>query len=243
MIPYRFSPYELKLLERLSFNVFKKSKHFDFDRYPEIFWVEEYYRTTSIKSGRVWQDTRPRNEDLNLDIEFDFDIDLLGCYRYDYEHNYIELYGSRIRKTSERISNRLGIAYELTMELLQAIVLIHEIGHWFTQACIIELPRYRTDSFQAASKEIIETMAQLCVIWATLEMKDQNTKELLRIMDYLTSRQSYPYQQYLKLTKDYNKKNRILNRYINILDSWDYDLDYLLLKSKSLSPSILIISE
>jgi hypothetical protein len=241
--PYRYTPYELELIKRLSFNVFKKSKHFDFDRYPEIFWVEGYSRTSSFNSDKEWHDTRPINEDANFEYDPNYNIDLLGCYLYNKEANHIELYGLRIRETAERISKRLGIPYELTMELLQAIVLIHEIGHWFSHACFIEIPLYRMDSFNAASKEIIETIAQLSVIWSTLGMKDQKTQELLKIMDYLTSKQPYPYRQYLKLSKDYNKKNRILNRYINILDEWDYDLDYLLLKTKTLIPSIRLISK
>ena len=53
MTPYRYTPYELELIKRLTFNVFKKSKHFDFDRYPEIFWVEEFNRTSQVMTGRL----------------------------------------------------------------------------------------------------------------------------------------------------------------------------------------------
>lgn len=242
MKPYRYTPYELELIKRLSFNVFKKSKHFDFDRYPEIFWVEGYSRTSSFKSDKEWHDTRPKNEDANFEYDPNYNIDLLGCYIYNKEANHIELYGPRIRETSERISKRLGISFELTIELLQAIVLIHEIGHWFSHACFIEHRQNRMESFQESDTAIKETIAQLCVIWSTLRMKDNKTKVLLIIMDYLTVKQPFPYRQYLKLRNDYNKKNIILNRYIKLLDGWDYDLDYLLLKSKTLTPSIRLIS-
>ena len=112
------------------FNVFKKSKHFDFDRYPEIFWVEGYSRKSSIKCEKKWNDTSPKNENSNIEYDPNYNIDILGCYIYNKDENYIELYGTRIKETSERISKRLGISYELTLELLQAIVLIHEIGHF-----------------------------------------------------------------------------------------------------------------
>ena len=153
MPPYRYTSYELELIKKLSFNVFKKSKHFDFDRYPVIFWVEEYSGTSSsLKSEKDWNDTRPENDESKIEYDPNYNIDLLGCYIYNKEENHIELYGPRIRNTSERISKRLGIPYELTMELLQAIVLIHEIGHWFSHACFSDIRGNRMDSFHAASK-------------------------------------------------------------------------------------------
>lgn len=240
--PYQFTPYENELIKRLTFNTFLKSKGFNFTRYPQVYWIPEERRFKRKYS--YYDDSRPEYVNQAYDNPNKiFDIDLMGCYIFNSDGGYIELYKTTIEESASRISVNLNLPFLEVMELLQAIVLIHELGHWFSHACFVSNGYERRLSFQKADSVIKETIAQLSVIWSTLGMTDKKTQELLRIMDYLTSRQSYPYQQYLKLNKDFNKKNRILNRYINILDSWDYDLDYLLLKSKTLIPSIRLISK
>jgi hypothetical protein len=61
-------------------------------------------------------------------------------------------------------------------------------------------------------------------------------KSLLEIMSYLSQNQSWPYRQYLKMGNDYKKKSTILNRYVNLLDLENSDLNYLLLKNKRPDP-------
>ena len=38
MTPYRYSPFDLDLLRRLTDKVYLKSVHFQFERYPIIYW-------------------------------------------------------------------------------------------------------------------------------------------------------------------------------------------------------------
>lgn len=53
---------------------------------------------------------------------------------------------------------------------------------------------------------------------------------------YLSHNQSRPYRQYLKMGNEYKKKSTVLNRYVNLLDFENSDLDYLLLKNKRPDP-------
>jgi hypothetical protein len=90
--------------------------------------------------------------------------------------------------------------------------------------------------FTHQTKEIKETIAQLSVMWSVLGLQNKKVKSLLEIMSYLSQNQSWPYRQYLKMGNDYKKKSTILNRYVNLLDLENSDLNYLLLKNKRPDP-------
>jgi len=79
MHPYRFNPFELDLLRRVSDKVYLKSEHFEFERYPKIYLGNFAYRTRLTGYQRI----NDRNELDNYD-DSKFDIDLLGCYYYSY---------------------------------------------------------------------------------------------------------------------------------------------------------------
>lgn len=233
MQPYRFNSFEMDLLRRLTNKVYLKSEHFEFGRYPIIYFGDSDDSEELIN--------KPQKNNLNfIDTEKNgkYDIDLLGCYRYEHlQEGYIEIYGDRIHDCAIIISAELGSDFIETKSLLQTIVLLHEIGHWFTHSCFkIFDYEQRMESFENQTDDIVETLAQLSVLWSTLGLSNSKVKEMQRIMHHLTSDQSRPYKQYLKLGKHYTKKLTILNRYVKLLDIGNCDVDYLLLRNKKPNP-------
>jgi len=232
MHPYRFNLFDLDLLRRLTDRVYLKSDHFEFKRYPKIYWGNFNDRTRLPGYQRI----NERNDLDNYD-DSKFDIDLLGCYYHNHnQEGYIEIYGDRIHECSFQISSELGLDFMEIRSLLQTIVLLHEIGHWFTHCCFQVNRANRMQFFRYQTKEIKETLAQLSVLWATLGLNNHSIRNLREIMSYLTNNQSRPYRQYLKLGTRLTKKSTILNRYIKLLDMGNCDLEYLLLNNKIPDP-------
>jgi hypothetical protein len=239
MQPYRFNQFEADLLRRLTNNIFLKCKEFKINRYPLIYWG---IRDNSIRSSKGLKSTDQNDDSDILDlVEYvpknDFDIDLLGCYLYSVEsEGYIEIYHDKIASCASRISLDLDIDYEETFDLLQTIVLLHEIGHWFSHCCFTQNLKHRMEFFLYQTKDNKETIAQLSVLWATLGLSNRRIKDLRKIMNHLTKNQSRPYTHYLKLGKQYTKKITILNRYVTLLDLGNCDLEFLLLRSNKPNP-------
>jgi hypothetical protein len=239
MKPYKFNPFELDLLRRLTSKVYLKSDQFHINRYPTIFWGN-YDDSKKLPPGyqRInKRDELDNYEESIYDINNIYDIDKLGCYLYSYyQEGYIEIYGDRIHDCASRISIALGLDFIETRSLLQSIVLLHEIGHWFTHCCFKINRAQRMKFFKYQSKDIKETLAQLSVLWSTLGLTNSRIKNLHEIMDFLTRHQSKPYTQYLKLGKRYTRKLTIINRYVALLDLGNCDLEFLLLNNKRPNP-------
>lgn len=77
MFPYRFNPFEMDLVKRLTFNVFLMNQNFTMDRWPIIYFGDFDFKSTSMQHKK----TSDRNELSDYDYSR-FDIDLLGCYIY-----------------------------------------------------------------------------------------------------------------------------------------------------------------
>ena len=231
MKPYRFNKFEMDLLQRLTFNVYLKNQHFTMNRWPLIYWGDDFNNRASRERYRD-----SRESELQDDRGYrKFDIDLLGCYiSTRKQEGYIEIYSDKIADCANDISIELELDYELTRSLLQTIVLLHEIGHWFSHCCFKSNREHRMYIFSHQTTEIKETIAQLSVIWATLGLRNKNTNALREIMDFLTKNQSSPYRQYLKLGERYTKKSTILNRYVQLQDKENSDLNYLLMINKKM---------
>jgi len=228
MKPYRFNRFEMNLLERLTNNVYLKNQHFTMNRWPLIYWGDDCNNPVRQK---VYNDL----EESEFPEYRKFDIDRLGCYfSTSMKEGYIEIYRNKIADCANDISIELGLDYELTRRLLQTIVLLHEIGHWFSHCCFKSNKEHRMYVFSHQTVEIKETIAQLSVIWATLGLRNKDIKMLLKIMDFMTYKQSWPYRQYLKLGERYTKKSTILNRYIQLQDKENSDLNYLLMINKKM---------
>lgn len=230
MIPYRFNPFEMDLLQRLTFKVYLNNQNFIMNRWPIIFWGDFDKSNKKKKVNDDYDDFE--NRDYNI-----YDIDLLGRYIYPKnQEGYIEIYGDRIHECALRISVNLNLDFQLTRSLLQSIVLLHEIGHWFSHYCFRDNLKHRMHIFPHQTKEIKETIAQLSVLWSVLRLKNQRVNTLRLIMDFLAPRQSWEYNQFLLLGKKYSKTSTILNRYVQLLDSENCDLNYLLLINKKMDP-------
>ena len=233
MTPYRFNPFEINLLSRLTNNVYLKNQHFAMDRWPVIYWGD----FDCSKDNGKYRKTSDNYEQVNADYSR-YDIDLLGCYLYSKnDEGYIEIYIDRIHECAHRISNQLNLEFEETRSLLQTIVLLHEIGHWFSHCCFKEKRKHRMLFFTYQTKDIKETIAQLSVIWATLGLINEKVNSLNEIMVFISNNQSFPYRQYLKLVEKYSKKSTILNRYVQLLDAENCDLNYLLLINSKMDPN------
>lgn len=222
----------MDLLRRLTFDVYLKNQHFTMDRWPIIYWgdFDRSNRDYSLNS------TGDLNENSNYENRR-FDIDLLGCYIYSKDNEgEIEIYRDRIYVCAKEISMVLDLDFELTRNLLQTIVLLHEIGHWFSHCCFNSNTRHRMYVFTYQTSEIKETIAQLSVIWPTLGLRNKKVNTLREIMEFLSHNQSWPYRQYLRLGKKNSKKSTILNRYVQLLDSENCDLDFLLLERNKMNP-------
>jgi hypothetical protein len=208
-----------------------KCDHFEFDRYPLIYWGD--FDEAKRLPGFTKTNDKDRLDDFDGDI---YDIDLLGCYIYNQEECYIEIYCDRIKDCAVSISVGLGLDFVETRSLLQTIVLLHEMGHWFTHYCLKTNHAQSIEYFKYQTEDIKETVAQLSVIWSTLGLTNARIKRMLEIMAFLTKHQSRPYTQYLKLGKRYTRKLTILNRYVALLNLRNCDLEFLLLNSKTPNP-------
>jgi len=215
---YRLSSNELKYMLHLE-KKFNKAA-LGFTRWPEI-----YYCNKKIE--------KPQEEqlfELNPPLDKIFDVDYLGAYiSRKNEEGIIELYQNRIHECAQRISEALGLNLKQTVESLHFIVLMHELGHWFTHYCLPQdFHKKRAASFYKQSTAIVETMAQLTVVWALDPIKDEFAKRTKLIFDYMVPRQPSPYQQFLRLGTKMNRMNLIIKRYLAVLDKRTNDLDYLL---------------
>jgi hypothetical protein len=234
MKPYQFSQFELGKMNRLH-DAFLKYKLFTVERWPSIYWGNR------SESDRPYGDdeNQDNSERIGRDYNIKYQTDYLGVYRHkSHDEGVIELYSDRISDCAKSISIRLEMDFDLTLELLRATVLLHELGHWFTHWCILDNKYQRQSAFAiiAQDKFITETMAQLAVIWACEGLKKQKDKMLKIIMDDLANHQPPPYYQYKKLGKKTGQRSRIQNRYLKLLDLGNIDIDYLLLQSKIPSP-------
>lgn len=222
---YRFSNLELSHMERL-LKVFKANEY-DLNRWPEVYYCDH-------------DDFYPNNEIDTDDIEYDGRIyipDYLGVYKYNiYNEGIIVLYKDRIKECSLEIANRLDLTFNEIFDALKFIVLMHELGHWFTHWCHTNNHSVRSFSFYQQTKEVKETMAQLSVVWSIFGLKNPKIKQYREIFYYLVQHQPQEYKVFLKLDNSSTKTKRerrfsnkatIINRYNKILDE-NLNLDFLL---------------
>jgi hypothetical protein len=212
-----FELYLLKRLEKLMLD-----SGYTFSRWPLVYWgdYDECRRAGLVND----LDEEPVSKDVNI-----YDIDYLGMYVHPHDkEGYILMFKDRITRTSKRFADELSLSAENSIDYLQTIVLIHEIGHWFTHWCHGENHVLRTEGFSYQSTEIIETMAQLSVVWALLRLKNERVKRINLIFQYLTDQTSRPYRLYQNLGKKQSHVKTILKRYHNLLEGKNYGVSYLL---------------
>ena len=208
MKAYRLSPdeiYHLKKIERFG-------GHYSFQRWPEIYWG-----------------TPQKEQRLAETLNNTFDTDYLGGYHHDENaEGHIELYKDRIENCADQIAIDLGLDYDTTYADLCYIVLMHEMGHWFTHWCHKELFAYRRKIYIEQPKEVKETLAQLTVMWSFARLSNAKVNRRKKIFFHLAEQQSQPYQHVLKFESFYTKRGTVLRRFNDLLDEKDWGIEYLL---------------
>jgi hypothetical protein len=213
--PYRYNAFELFLLKRVE-KIYIDSGY-SFFRWPEIYFGN-YKDFPNIKSDK--EDT--------LEIDYNpYDIDYLGHYVYAHnKEGHIRIYKDRIENSANRIAKNLGLAWIDVMNNLLTIVLIHEIGHWVTHSCHTKNRRIRLQGFASQEKIIVESLAQLTVVWSTLKLKNEEIKDFNKVFDYLVDRQPYPYQEFRRLGNKQSHVKTLLKRYGYIADDYEFNFGY-----------------
>ena len=158
----------------------------------------------------------------------EFDADYLGAYHYSPDkEGHIELYKDRIEACASQLSIELDIEYQAVFTDLCFIVLLHEVGHWFTHWCHIDQFQERRDRYIDQPIEVKETLAQLTVMWSIARLSNPNVKRKKLIFYHLVKKQSAPYQHVLRFDMYYTKRGTILRRYKDLLDEKEWGLEYL----------------
>ena len=213
--PYRFNNLEWYLLN-------KTQKIFIDSGYSLYRWPEVYFGN--------FNNFPPTNIDFDEKLDGDinsFDMDYLGLYVYNSKtEGHIRIFIDRIIKCAERIANSLNLNKYQTVNDLLAIVIIHEIGHWLTHSCHSNNKQIRLRSFSSQEKVIKESMAQLTVVWSIMKSKNDATKRLKIVFDYLVERQSYPYKAFRELGTKETHVKKLLKRYGYISDDYLYNFGY-----------------
>jgi hypothetical protein len=216
--PYRFNRQECYLLKRIE-KVFLKSEY-SFYRWPEIY----FGNFNDFPMNKI---LHPEENYEEVGELYFMNIDYLGIYIYEKSREgYIRVYKDRIIECANRIAKKLQINISEVINDLLTIVLLHEIGHWFTHSCHLKNTQQRLEGFAYQDKIIIESMAQLTVVWAIMKLKNRDIVRLSKIFDYLVDCQSYPYQAFKKLGKKQTHIKTLLKRYGNIADDFTHNLGY-----------------
>lgn len=226
---YRLSLDELNYIFKL-FDFYKKKVDIN-HRLPEIYIGDflEFEKDNLIKP-------QEEKEELDYDgVDILTNPDFLGFYQHEYRYEgKVFLYIDRIEKCAERYSKRLDLPHEKTLDIIKFIVLIHELGHWFTHwVCKHQNDKYGL-LFNELSKETKESMAQLNVVWALNNHKNLFAKEIRMVFYSLVDKQPNEYQQFLKVDnkkghlrneKSFTSRYTILNRYLKIIRNEDLIID------------------
>ena len=209
MKAYRLSPDEIYHLKKIE----NFAGHYTFERWPEIYWG-----------------TPPQEQCLDeRQVINTSDTDFLGAYQYrPNEEGHIELYRDRINDCAYRIAVDLGLDFETTYADLCYIVLMHEMGHWFTHWCHKLAYHHRRKASTEQPTEVKETLAQLTVIWSFARLSNAKVNRRKNIFFHLAQRQSYPYQQVLKFEDFYTKRGTVIRRFNDLLDEKEWGVEYLL---------------
>jgi hypothetical protein len=213
--PYRYNALELFLLKRVE-KIYLDSGY-SFFRWPEVYFG-------NFKDFPFINPDQKESFDRDYNL---YDIDYLGHYVYTHnKEGHIRIYKDRIENCANRIAKNLGLNGINVINNLLTIVLVHEIGHWITHSCHIKNRRIRLQGFASQEKIIIESLAQLTVVWSTLKLKNEEIKDLNNVFDYLVDRQPYPYQEFRRLGNKQSHIKTLLKRYGYIADDHEYKFGY-----------------
>ena len=208
--PYRFSNNELLLLDNL-FEIFTNNG-FTVDRWPEVYYCD--YNEAAVNFNL------PEKE-FDREERFGFNPDYLGIYLYNtMREGIVILFKDRIYQSAKSMysipkirSNYSDLNFIIT--LLKAKVLVHEIGHWLTHSCSTIYKQDILENFMFLPKNIIESMAQLTVVWSFYKHKSEFEYQLEKFGRLFMPMQPYPYYEFSNMNHIYSP-DILLARYLGI---------------------------
>lgn len=206
---YRLNRFEIDAIKRLCSLYNKKTS---IDRIPEIYY-EDFFEFDKI------DDTDKEKPDISIFSNFDF----LGEYIYkERREGEIHLYRNRIDQSAEYFSNLLGINFEEIRDLIKFIVLMHQLGHWFSHRICLD---WSQDIYSELSVNLRESLAQLNVAWSLHGLTSEYAILMRRVFFEMVRRQPFPYTDFrfsdtayghLRNGKSFRNRLTLINRFINI---------------------------
>lgn len=192
---YRFSEFEMSRMNNLK-NIFD-SNNFITNRFPEVYIDEEF--------------TFDDNDITNLNI------DKFGCYKFNIfkanetEEGIVIIFTKAIESYSK--------IYGLNHNDVKLIVLMHELGHWFTHWSLFQNSNW-AKGYGLERPITHETLAQIITYWAVKDIDEINTV----FENNLTpSDEKNPYNLYKKIkTID---ATEILMRLHHIRNKFNYEVE------------------
>ncbi|MBK7035857.1 MAG: hypothetical protein IPH42_05830 [Bacteroidetes bacterium] len=145
---------------------------------PGIFISDELINIEAVSKLSGKDILRKSIDDIKKDEINKYCIDLLGLYCPEDEK--IILFTNRIKDAAEDL--------KIKNELLQQIVLLHEIGHWISHKLAYKKKDWELDKYNKATVGVHEGLAQLYTWWVV-----ENFLELKEPFNTLNEHQSPPY--------------------------------------------------
>lgn len=146
-----------------------------FIAYPEL---EDKKKLNNGRSKCLIPPSRQRGRPETISIE-----EVLGCYLASKEQ--IILYARGLRWYARE--------KDLNEDLLRAVVLLHEIGHWITHLLPKPgVPEWPLEPYKLTEEDVHEGWAQLMAWWVVEEVKG----EIKGVFDKLNISQPAPYRVY-----------------------------------------------
>ncbi len=147
-----------------------------FVAYPEL--ENDSERESDRRKDPIQRERRPRPEYQSIE-------EVLGCYVPD--SRIVILYARGLRWYAKRKN--------LDEEMLRAVVLVHEIGHWVTHLLPKPgIPEWPLELYKLTEEEVHEGWAQLITWWVVDKVKGK----IENTFNDLNKSQSAPYQVYQK---------------------------------------------
>lgn len=211
---YRLSNNELLLLNNLH-EIFSNNG-FTIGIWPEIYFCD--YRDARKKFDLIKENLN-KEDIFNNESNYNFNPDYLGVYIYEpNKEGSIIIFKDRIFAASSRFflnNNTTLSSLDEIISLLKTKVLIHEIGHWLTHSCTTISNEDVMFQFNFLPKIIIESMAQLTVIWSFYKRNSEYECKLESFAREFMPLQPYPYYEFKRIIHMYSPEI-ILKRYWGI---------------------------
>lgn len=210
---YRLSDNEILLLNNVK-KVYL-GNGFSSEMLPEIYYSNFYDAKLNFNV----------TESEMLEENYIYNPDYLGEYHFsNSEEGIIILYRDRILNAAHKLyaaSSNNFQSFDEVIKLLKAKVLIHEIGHWLTHYCSIINKNDLMLAFSFLPKIIIESMAQLTVLWSFSNHTTDFEYKLENFSRIFIPMQPFPYYEFKDIKNMYSPAI-IIKRYWGIASQFTH---------------------